>query len=125
MVRILLVEDSPSTRVLMGEILRAAGRYVVEEAPSGFEAMRMLSRSQYQLVVTDINMPDIHGLELIAKMRRTSAYRDTPILVVSTQSESRDVQRALALGANVFLRKPFSADELLTQVADILGSGHG
>jgi two-component system, chemotaxis family, chemotaxis protein CheY len=120
--RILIVDDSPSTRALMRGILSQLD-VDVEEARSGFEGIKALPRGGYQLVITDINMPDIHGLEFIRMMRHSPAYGQLPVLVVSTQAESRDVARALSLGANAFLKKPFTAEELLAQVRALLASG--
>jgi two-component system chemotaxis response regulator CheY len=120
MLRILVVEDSSSTRALVRAILedpdfeRTAGRNGVEvsEAESGFDAMRYLPRGHFDLVVTDINMPDINGLELIQFIRKSPHTKDTPILVISTQAAERDIARGLSLGANAFVAKPFTRDAL-------------
>jgi two-component system, chemotaxis family, chemotaxis protein CheY len=130
MPRLLVVEDSAATRALVKGILSAAdlkeegeaSAFTVDEASSGFEAMRLLPRTAYALVITDINMPDIHGLELIQFMRKSAAHSATPILIISTQASTRDVERALGLGANRFLKKPFSPIDLLSAVKDLLGA---
>jgi two-component system, chemotaxis family, chemotaxis protein CheY len=121
MQRILVVEDSASTRALVCGILRKLEGCEVDEAPSGLEALRLLARSSYQLVVTDINMPDIHGLEVVRTVRRSANHKDIPVLVVSTQSASRDVERALALGATAYLPKPFTPEVLAQHVRTLLG----
>lgn len=114
--RILVVEDSASTRSLVRAILEDAsfankvGPVEVTEAESGFDAMRLLPRARYDLIVTDINMPDVNGLELIAFIRRSETYRATPLLIISTQSTARDVERAMKLGANAYLPKPFTGE---------------
>jgi two-component system chemotaxis response regulator CheY len=92
----------------------------VDLAVSGFEALRMLPRQVYDLVVTDINMPDIHGLELIAFIRSDPRYRGVPLVIVSTESGEEDRRRGLALGANAYLVKPFPERELLRVVEDLL-----
>lgn len=84
----------------------------VQEAGSGFDALRLLPRGSYGLVITDINMPDINGLELLRFVRQGPQHRDTAVLVISTMSSERDRERALALGADVFLPKPFSPEAL-------------
>lgn len=89
----------------------------VTEAVSGFDALRLLPRASYGLVITDINMPDINGLELLRFVRQGPQHRDTAVLVISTMSSERDRERALALGADVFLSKPFSAEALRDAVA--------
>ncbi len=89
----------------------------VQEATSGFDALRLLPRGSYGLVITDINMPDINGLELLRFVRQGPQHRDTAVLVISTMSSERDRERALALGADVFLPKPFSPEALRDAVA--------
>jgi len=119
MPRILVVEDSASMRSFVRNALesdsRSAGIDVVL-APSGFEALRLLPRGPYDLVITDINMPDINGLELISFIRKSESHKDTPVLIISTQSSERDRARGLSLGANGYLIKPFSQDALLDEV---------
>lgn len=115
MARVLVVDDSASTRAYVCAILRS-NCHEVDEASSGFEAMRLLPKGQYDLLVLDVNMPEINGLELIAFVRKSEHYQRTPVLVISTQAKSIDVERALALGANGFLPKPF-APEALTKAA--------
>jgi two-component system chemotaxis response regulator CheY len=84
----------------------------VVEASSGFDALRLLPRGPYDLVITDINMPDINGLELVRFMRQHSQHRSTPVLLISTQTSDRDQRRGLAVGANGYLAKPFSPESL-------------
>jgi two-component system chemotaxis response regulator CheY len=117
--RVLVVEDSASTRALVKAIVEdetfgeALGQpYEVVEASSGFDAMRLLPRGPYALIVTDINMGDINGLELISFIRKSDRHRTTPLIIISTQSTERDVERGLALGANAFVAKPFSPETL-------------
>ncbi len=93
---------------------------LVTQAASGFEALRILPRETFDLVVVDINMPDINGLELVSFMRRSEAHLNTPIILISTESGERDQARGLAIGANAFLSKPFSADALREMVVGLL-----
>jgi two-component system chemotaxis response regulator CheY len=88
------------------------GELSVVEAASGFDALRLLPRGPYDLVITDINMPDINGLELVQFIRRSELHRSTPIVLISTQSSERDRQRGLTLGANAYLTKPFTQEAL-------------
>jgi two-component system, chemotaxis family, chemotaxis protein CheY len=127
MLRILVVEDSASMRSFVRNALESdssssAGVDVVE-ASSGFEALRLLPRGPYDLVITDINMPDINGLELIAFIRKSESHKTTPVLIISTQSSERDRARGLSLGANGYLIKPFSQEALQTEVWRLLPSG--
>ena len=126
MPRILVVEDSVSMRSFVRSALESDSRSStgmdVVEASSGFEALRLLPRGPYDLVITDINMPDINGLELISFIRRSELHKTTPVLIISTQSSERDRTRGLSLGANGYLMKPFSPEELQGEVWRFLAS---
>ena len=124
--RILVVEDSASTRSLVRAILEApafatsVGGIEVTEAQSGFDAMRLLPRARYDLIITDINMPDVNGLELIHFIRRSEQYRSTPLVIISTQATERDVQRGRKLGADEYVPKPFTAESIQTACKKLL-----
>jgi two-component system chemotaxis response regulator CheY len=122
MTRVLIVDDSSAVRAYVRAALEAADELEaeVEEAVNGFEALRVLPRESFDLLILDINMPNIHGLELISMLRRSERYSTTPVLVISTEASERDKQRALELGANAFLAKPFDAEMLLLQVQQLL-----
>ncbi|MBL9106120.1 MAG: response regulator [Myxococcales bacterium] len=115
--RVLLVEDSAAMRSFVGSVLESDGNYVVDEVKDGFDALRMLPRTDYDLVITDINMPDINGLELIRTIRQHPRHTGTPLVVITTNDRERDVERALKLGATAVLTKPFSPGELLACIA--------
>jgi two-component system chemotaxis response regulator CheY len=118
--RVLVVDDSNAIRAFVRASLEGSGHArTVVEAASGFEALRILPRESFDVVVVDINMPDINGLELVAFMRRSEAHQNTPIILISTESGERDQARGLAIGANAFLSKPFSADALRALVAEL------
>ena len=95
---------------------RSSAGLEVVEASSGFEALRLLPRGPYDLVITDINMPDINGLELISFIRRSELHKQTPVLIISTQSSERDRARGISLGANGYLTKPFAQEDLQNEV---------
>jgi two-component system chemotaxis response regulator CheY len=126
MPKVLVVEDSGSMRAYLRAILEdgatgdGLGAFAVTEASSGFEAMRQLPRGPYDLIITDINMGDINGLELIRFVRKSEHHKSTPLLIVSTQHTERDVERGLTLGANGYLPKPFTAEQLREAVAQVL-----
>src|SRR5262245_1027408 len=129
MTRILVVEDSVSMRAFVRSTLESrlsdAEEVEVVEAASGFDALRLLPRGPYDLVITDINMPDINGLELVQFMRKSELHRRTPIVLISTQSSERDRQRGLKLGANSYLAKPFGTTALIADVARLLAGRGG
>ncbi|MFO0740364.1 MAG: response regulator [Labilithrix sp.] len=121
--RILVVEDSASTRSLVRAILEEDASFEVTEAQSGFDAMRLLPRSKYDLIITDINMPDVNGLELIHFIRRSEQYRSTPLVIISTQATERDVERGKKLGADAYVPKPFTPELLRGACVKLLGAG--
>ena len=121
MQRILVVDDSPTMRSLIVSTLEDLDDLVkVDEAESGFEALRLLPRGVYDLIVTDINMPDINGLELVSFARRDPRHANARLLVVSTEGSDRDRQKALDLGADAYIVKPFEPSELGRIAAELL-----
>ncbi len=124
MLRILIVEDSPAMRTYVRGALEGAPELgddlEIVEAASGFDALRLLPRNTYDLVITDINMPDINGLELIRFVRQSAHLGTVALLVISTQSSERDRARSLSLGADEFLAKPFTPDQLVGAVGRCL-----
>jgi len=120
--RLLVVEDSPGMRAFVRAALEEGGFAEVVEAANGFEALRLLPRERYDLVVTDINMPDIHGLEVLSFMRKSEQHANTPVIIVSTESAQRDRDRGMALGANDYLTKPFEPAALRAAVRRVLES---
>ncbi len=124
MQRILIVEDSGTMRSLIASTLEGLdGPVKVDEAENGFEALRLLPRQRYDLILTDINMPDINGLELVSFVKSGDATRDIPLVIVSTEGSERDRERGLELGADAYLVKPFEPAELERIVLDLLERG--
>ena len=124
MKRILIVEDSPTMRALLNSALEGLEIPVkITEASSGFEALRCLPREPFDLIVTDINMPDINGLELVSFAKNNNAYRSIPLVIVSTEGAERDRERGLELGADAYLVKPFEPESLREVVLDLLSRG--
>ena len=115
---VLVVEDSVSARAFVRAVLEAPefatphGGVTVVEASCGFDAMRLLPRGPYDLIITDINMADINGLELIRFIRKSAHHRTTPLLIISSLRGEQDVDRGLALGATAYLPKPFTPEQL-------------
>lgn len=113
MKHILIVEDSATMRSLLAGTLEELDLPVkVTEACNGFEALRFLPREDYDLVVTDINMPDINGLELVSFVKGNAKYRSIPLIIVSTEGSERDRDKGLGLGADAYMVKPFEPDAL-------------
>jgi len=122
MQRILIVEDSETMRALLASTLEELESPVkITEAASGFEALRWLPREPYDLIVTDINMPDINGLELVSFAKSNGAYQDIPLVIISTEGSERDREKGISLGADAYLVKPFDPKELREVARDLLG----
>ncbi len=123
MSRILIVEDSGTMRSLLVQSLEALDPGLkIDEAQNGFEALRLLPRQPYDLIVTDINMPDINGLELVSFVKGNAQYASIPLIIVSTEGSDRDRDKGLELGADAYLVKPFDPAELHRVAADLLAS---
>ncbi len=109
---ILIVEDSATTRALIRAVIEDMGDFNTVEAGSGFEALKLLPTQEFNLVITDVNMPDINGLELIHFIKSNPRYGNIPLIIVSTERSEEDKKRGMALGAMAYITKPFKAHEL-------------
>jgi two-component system, chemotaxis family, chemotaxis protein CheY len=109
---ILIVEDSATTRALIRAVIEDMGDFNTVEAGSGFEALKLLPTQEFNLVITDVNMPDINGLELIHFIKSNPRYSHIPLIIVSTERSEEDKKRGIALGAMSYITKPFKAQEL-------------
>ena len=121
--KILVVEDSKITRDLIVstlEDMEELSDYEIIEAENGFEALKLLPRNKFSLVLTDINMPDINGLELVKFIKGNQLYKDIPLVIISTEGSKRDREKGLALGADSYLVKPFEPEDLQELVKKLL-----
>ncbi len=118
--RILVVEDSVSTRSLIVSTLEAIDNLVIVESESGFDALKMIPQGKFDLIITDINMPNINGLELVSFVKKNSRYESIPLIIVTTEGREKDRERGIALGAEEYLVKPFDPDDLQGLVAKYL-----
>ena len=115
---ILVVDDSPTMRRMVVTSLGSLSGVKSTQAGSGLEAIERLAIEPVDLMVLDLNMPDMHGMEVIDFVRKHQAYREIPIVVLTTKSEETSRTKALAAGATRYLTKPFDP----RQLADIVGS---
>jgi len=113
MKNVLIVEDSKAIRSMIRVSLEEEGDFFVVEAGNGFEALKTLPTRPFDLIITDINMPDINGLELIGFVKANAAYRDIPLVIVSTEKSEEDKKRGMTLGAFGYVVKPFKKEELM------------
>ena len=118
--RVLIVDDSPSIRQQLRVCLRGAG-YQVDEAVSGEEGLQVAERSPFDLIITDVNMGALDGLGMIERVRRVPGHVQTPIFVLTTESNRQVVSRGREVGATAWIVKPFQSAQLLAVVKKILG----
>lgn len=118
--RILTVDDSISIRQLVATSLRDAG-YRVMEAGDGREALDIAAAQRFALVITDLNMPRLDGIGLITALRALPAYREVPMLMLTTESSAEMKTRGREAGATGWLVKPFDPQRLLDMVRRMLG----
>ncbi len=112
MKRILIVDDSPATRALATAALTGLQNLEIERVASGVEAVQRLTTTEINLVLTDVNMPDINGLELIRFIKSNPRFKKIPVVVMSTDAESSMREQGFALGADDYLAKPFTAEHI-------------
>ena len=120
MAEVLVVDDSKVMRDMITACLRPDDRMVVTQAASGLEAIERLSLATFDVVVLDLNMPDIGGLEVVEFVRGQDKLRKLPILVVTTRGEDTSRAAMLAAGASRYLTKPFAPPVLLAEVQALL-----
>ena len=116
---IMSVDDSASIRQMVGFTLRNAG-YEVIEASDGKDALGKLS-GPVKMVITDLNMPNMDGIELIRRIRAPPAYKFIPVVMLTTESQAARKQEGKAAGATGWIVKPFKPEQLLAVVQKLLG----
>jgi two-component system chemotaxis response regulator CheY len=110
--KVLIVEDSKAAREFIAATVESVSGVEAVTTASGFEALKLLPRHRFDLIITDINMPDINGLELINFVKKNPNYRETPLFIITTEGCEKDRDRGLALGAVEYLVKPFQPQSL-------------
>lgn len=118
--RCLVVEDSQTMRKMLAESLARIPGMEVFEAENGLTGIRALAAKQFDLVVTDLNMPVMDGLKLIRHVRGDPRHEKTPIVIITTESAPNDRDRAMALGANAYIEKPIQAPRVIRAVEKLL-----
>ena len=110
--KVLIVEDSTASREFIASTIQQIEGAEGVCAGSGFDALKLLPRYRFDLIITDINMPDINGLELINFVKMNPNYRETPLFIVTGEGREHDRDRGLQLGASEFLIKPLAPERL-------------
>ena len=120
MASILAVDDSASMRQMVTFTLKGAG-YEVVEAADGVQALNAAKTRRFNLVITDVNMPNMDGIALIKELRALPNYKFTPLLMLTTESSPEKKQLGKAAGATGWIVKPFNPEQLLSTVKKVLG----
>ncbi len=117
---IMTVDDSASVRQMVSFTLKGAG-YEVVEAVDGKDALSKLGGSPVQMIITDLNMPNLDGIGLIKEVRTNASYKFVPIIMLTTESQDSKKQEGKSAGATGWIVKPFKPDQLLAVVKKVLG----
>jgi two-component system chemotaxis response regulator CheY len=125
MERTLVVDDSPTIRRMVIASLRDTCAGGFSEAGSGLEAIEQLAVGPVSLLVLDLNMPDMHGLEVLRFVRRHQTLRNLPVVILTTRGDEDSRAAALAAGASLYMTKPFAPQALASQVRSLLAAPHG
>ncbi len=119
MPRIMIVDDVTSIRQIVTKVFQDVG-YQVTEAARGEEALDLAKIKRVHLVITDVEMPGMSGLELIKALRELKTYKTTPILILARDASDENIKKAEALGASGFIEKPFTPERLLAVTNQVL-----
>ena len=122
-IRALIVDDSSVMRKIVERSLRNAGLDLSEvyEASNGAEGLAVLAEKKVDLILSDINMPVMDGLEFVRQMQATQAAHGAPVVMITTEGSESNVVQALSLGAKGYIRKPFTPDQVKEHVIPVLG----
>ena len=119
--KILVVDDSPTMRRILVNTVQKAGYSNIQEAEDGREALAKLLAGDFEFLMTDWNMPNMSGLELVTAVREEGKLKDIPILMVTTRNMKEDIVNAIKLGVNGYIVKPFDAKTLNAKINEIMG----
>lgn len=119
--KVLAVDDSATMRRIIKNQLKQSGFEEVDEAENGKQALTMLGAGQYDLLITDWNMPEMCGLDLVVEVRKSEPLKKIPILMITTVSAKEDIVTALKAGVNNYVVKPFDAATLQAKVSQLVG----
>ena len=121
-IRALIVDDSSVMRKIIDRTLRQAGLELetVYEASTGSEALELLQNRQVHLILSDINMPSMDGLEFLNQLRSRNLATNTPIVMITTESSAEHVKKAILAGARGYIRKPFTVEQMKEHVVSLV-----
>jgi len=124
---VLIVDDSSSMRAIIKKIIKVSGFGVGEflAATDGKEALKVLEKKWVDIVLADINMPNMNGMELMAEMNKNELMRSIPVVMVTTEGSAKKMQAAMNLGASGYVKKPFLPEDIKRTLSSIMGEKDG
>lgn len=120
--KVIFVEDSPTMRRIIMNSLNKIGIADVTEAENGVDALDKMGDEDWDMVITDWNMPEMNGEEFVKELRSKDKYKDTPILMITTRGMQDDVMTAIKIGVNGYVVKPFTPEILKKKIGEIFTS---
>ena len=122
---VLIVDDSASMRAVIKKIVTISGFQMDKclEANNGREAMEVLSTNWIDIIISDINMPEVNGLELLEQLQKNETLKEIPVIMITTEGSAERMQEAFKRGAKGFVKKPFLPDEIKKVLYDVIGVG--
>jgi two-component system chemotaxis response regulator CheY len=119
---ILVVDDSTAIRKILIRVLRQTALAISEifEARDGVEALEIVRNHPLNLVLSDINMPNMDGLALLAELKGSEQWRSLPVVMITTEGSEEKVSQAIRLGSAAYIRKPFTAEQIQEKIGDLL-----
>jgi len=120
---VLIVDDSSSMRAIIRKIMKVSGFNIGEllEAADGKEAIKVLTDEWVDLVLADINMPNMNGLELISEMKKDEMLKSIPVVMITAEGSEKRIQESMKLGASGYIKKPFLPEEIKRTLSAIMG----
>jgi two-component system chemotaxis response regulator CheY len=118
---VLTIDDSPSVRKLVEFALKSKG-FEVDSAEDGQEGLERMREERFDAIVLDVNMPRMDGLEFLRRIRADQLYASIPVIMLTTEGQERDKDKAIELGATAYIVKPFKPTQLLELVDEVLAS---
>jgi len=118
---VLIVDDSAAIRKILQRVLRQTDVEIREvyEAGDGLEALEILKKHRVHLVLADVNMPNMNGMQLLAHLKSTAEWQNLPVILVTTEGSQSKVMEAAQLGAAGYIRKPFSAEQIQDKISTL------
>ena len=116
---ILIVDDSATIRQVVGMTLKGAG-YEVMEASDGKDALKKLDGKKINLIISDVNMPNMDGITFVKEAKKLANYKFTPVIMLTTESQDSKKQEGQAAGAKAWVVKPFQPEQMLAAVAKLI-----